>query len=74
MLRSAATAGLACREGGEWRIPATAEAPVAGEGMRQAASLPPAITAAVEARRSGDALDATGEENARLGGWDPKRE
>ena len=73
-LRRAATAGLACREGGEWRIPATAEGPVAGEGMRQAASLPPAITAAVEARRSGDALDATGEENARLGGWDPKRE
>jgi len=74
VLRSAATAGLACREGGEWRIPVTAEAPAAGGGMRQAASLPAAVLAAVEARRAGDALDAAGEERARLGGWDPKRE
>jgi len=71
-LRRAATAGLACREGGEWRIAVTAEVQAAGEGMRQAASLPPAVMAAVEARRAGDALDAAGEENARRGGWGPQ--
>ncbi len=71
-LRSAATAGLACREGGAWRIPVTAEAQGAGEGMRQAASLPPPVMAEVEARRAGDALDAAGEQSARQGGWDAK--
>jgi hypothetical protein len=71
-LRRAATAGLACREGGEWRIPITAEAQATGEGMRQAASLPPAVMAEVEARRAGDALDAADEEAARRGGWKPK--
>lgn len=69
VLRGAATAGLACRAGGQWRIPVTAEAQAGGDGMRQAASLPPAIMAEVDARRAGDALDAAGEQDARQHGW-----
>ena len=39
--------------------------------MQQASSaLPPAILRVIEARMEGAALDAEGEENARLGGWD----
>ena len=68
-LRSAETAGLACRVDGEWQIPVTTAAPASGDGVRQAASPPPAVLAAIEARISGEALDASGEENARLGGW-----
>jgi len=68
-LRSADTAGLACRVDGEWRIAVTEAAPASGSGVRQAASPPPAVLAAIEARISGEALDASGEENARLGAW-----
>lgn len=67
-LRAAGTAGLACRDGGEWKIPVTAAAPVT-DGMRTAASPPPAVLQAIEARISGEAFDAAGEENARRGGW-----
>jgi anti-sigma factor RsiW len=73
VVREAGTAGLACRSEGQWRIPVTA-AVAAGEGLRQAASPPPAVLSAIEARISGEALDAGAEENARLGGWDPARE
>jgi len=62
---------LACRVGGEWRIPVTASAPGSAAGLRQAASLPPPVLAAIQARIAGDALDGRAEENARLGGWDP---
>jgi hypothetical protein len=68
-LRGADTAGLACRVDGQWLIPVTAAAPASGGGVRQAASPPPAVLTAIEARISGEALDASGEENARLGGW-----
>jgi hypothetical protein len=71
-LRRAETAGLACRGDGEWRIPVTASAPGSGGDMRQAASLPPSVLAAIQVRIAGEALDAAGEENARLGGWDPR--
>ena len=70
-LRRAETAGLACRVGGEWRIPVTASAPGSAAGLRQAASLPPPVLAAIQARIAGDALDGRAEENARLSGWDP---
>ena len=72
-LRRAETAGLACRADGQWRIPVTASAPGTAGDMRQAASLPPPVLAAIEARIAGEALDAAGEENARLGGWDAKQ-
>jgi hypothetical protein len=71
-LRAARTAGLACRIDGEWRIPVTASAEVT-EGMRTAASPPAAVLQAIEARISGEALDAAGEDNARRGGWTPAK-
>jgi hypothetical protein len=72
-LKHAATAGLACRVSGEWRVPVTAAAAGFETGIRQASSLPPAVLSAIEARIDGDALDAAGEETARRGGWDAQR-
>lgn len=69
-LTRAATAGLACRAAGQWQIPVTASAAASGGGVRQAASPPPAVLSAIDVRIDGEALDAAGEENARLGGWD----
>lgn len=69
VLRAAGTAGLACRMNGEWRIPVTAAA-AGSEGMRQAASMPPEVLAAIGARLSGDALDASQEQSALKAGWD----
>jgi hypothetical protein len=73
LARKAGTAGLACREGGEWRIPVTAAAQLPAEGLRQATSLPASVLSAVDERIAGEALDAAGEQDARLGGWDTKR-
>jgi hypothetical protein len=70
-----ASAGLACRAGGQWRIPVLAEAePEAAGGYRQAGSaLPPAVLDAIDARIAGKPLDAAGEEAARARGWQPAR-
>ncbi|MEJ0085899.1 MAG: hypothetical protein WDO72_09465 [Pseudomonadota bacterium] len=65
------TAGLACRAGGDWQVAATAVAELpAGQLQQAAGAMPAAILAAIERRIAGEALDAAGEENARLGGWD----
>jgi hypothetical protein len=66
-----ASAGLACREGGQWKIPVLAEAEKeAAGGYRQAGSaLPPAVLDAIDARIAGKPLDAAGEEAARKRGW-----
>jgi hypothetical protein len=66
-----ASAGLACREGGQWKIPVLAEAEKeAAGGYRQAGSaLPPAVLDAIDARIAGKPLDAAGEEAARARGW-----
>src|SRR6186713_321695 len=70
VLRAAHTAGLACRVGSEWQIPATESSPGPEAGMQQAsAALPPSILRIIEARMEGAALDAEGEENARLDTW-----
>jgi hypothetical protein len=70
-LRGTKTAGLACRAGDEWQVAATAVAESGtGQVQQAAAATPPAILSAIEARIAGEALDAAGEENARLGGWD----
>ncbi|MCS0631493.1 hypothetical protein NX786_19370 [Telluria mixta] len=70
-----ASAGLACREGGQWRIPVLTEAEKeASGGYRQAGSaLPPAVLDAIDARIAGKPLDAAGEEAARARGWQPGR-
>jgi hypothetical protein len=74
-LRDARTAGLACREDGEWRIPVTAAAQVSqGDHARAAGAIPPAILAAIEARMSGEPLDAAAEVNAARDGWQPAAE
>jgi hypothetical protein len=70
-----ASAGLACREGGQWTIPVLAEAEKeAAGGYRQAGSaLPPAVLDAIDARIAGKPLDAAGEEAARARSWQPAR-
>jgi hypothetical protein len=66
-----ASAGLACHEGGQWRIPVLTEAGTQAEGVyRQAGTeLPPAVLDAIDARIAGKPLDAAGEEAARARGW-----
>jgi len=68
-LRSAGTAGLGCKVDGEWRIPVTSEAPARSGGVRQAESPPPAVLQVIEARISGEPLDAAAEEKARDADW-----
>jgi hypothetical protein len=69
-LRDGGTAGLACRARDEWRIPVTAAADVRnGDVSQAAANIPPAVMQAIEARISGEALDAAGEAGAKNGGW-----
>lgn len=66
-----AAAGLACRSGGEWKIPVLAESGGAGEGAyRQAGSaMPRAVLEAIDARAAGTSLDAAGEQAAAQRGW-----
>ena len=68
-----ALAGLACRQGTEWRVDALQSVPIAtGDpaGYRQAAtSLPPLVRQAAEASMVGGALDARGEAAARDRQW-----
>ena len=73
-LRAARTAGLACRSGSGWQIPATDSSLPPEGGMRQASSaLPPSILQLIERRMEGTALDAESEKSAQQGAWDPKR-
>ena len=68
-----ALAGLACRQGAEWRISALQSVPTAAgdsAGYRQAStSLPPLVLQVVEASMVGDALDPRGEAAARDRQW-----
>jgi hypothetical protein len=68
-----ALAGLACREGGEWRLQvlaAAASAAATPGGYRPAAApLPAAVTQAVDALISGEPLDAAAEATARSHAW-----
>lgn len=68
--RATSTAGLACRRGEEWRIEQANSVELKDGDLRQAAAtMPPALLQAVEARISGDALDAQGEAAALERGW-----
>ena len=66
-------AGLACREGGGWRLAAMAamDRATSGSGEYQpaASSLPPAIEQSVDELIVGDPLDAKAEAAARGNGW-----
>ncbi len=70
---SAASSGLACHEGVDWRIKALAQSPRAAANsgnFRTAASEDsPAIRAAVEGSIDGEPLDHAGELAARQAGW-----
>jgi anti-sigma factor RsiW len=69
--RLGATAGLACRQGGEWRIPVLAQDEQAEQaGYRQAGSgMPAAVLDAIDARIAGASLDGGAERAARDRGW-----
>jgi hypothetical protein len=68
-LRTAGSAGVACREADAWRVEVLAKSAGASGEMRQAATLPPAVIAAIAATIDGDPLDAAGEEAARKSAW-----
>ena len=65
--------GLACRSGGEWRVPVLAEGEAERGGTyRQAGSaMPAAVLDAIDQRIAGPALDAQAERKARERGWQP---
>jgi hypothetical protein len=66
-----ASAGLACRERGAWRVPILAQAaPQAGTYRQASAALPPAVMDAVDARIAGSTLDAAAERTARDLRWE----
>jgi hypothetical protein len=65
----AATAGLACRSGDDWKIEALAAAPAREGELQAAAAMPIAVLRAVDARIAGEPLDAAAEAAARDAGW-----
>jgi hypothetical protein len=68
-----ANSGLACREGGSWKVKVLAqssESPANSSGFRPAASADSAaVRAAVEESIDGEPLDQAGEIAARQGNW-----
>lgn len=73
-LRTAQTAGLACRVGSAWQIPATDSSALPQGEMKQAGTgsvMSPAILRAIESRMEGAALDAESERSAQSSGWTP---
>lgn len=68
---TAAMAGLACQEGGQWTVQnlAAVESGPQGEVRQAATALPRAVLDAVDQRIVGAALDKGGEQTAREQGW-----
>lgn len=72
MTEPAAFAGIACRQGGRWRLDTLAgvESTEASGNYRMAGTaMPPAILQTVQDSIAGEALDATQEAAARERGW-----
>ena len=67
--REAPLAGLACREGGEWRLPVLTAAEKQEGELRTAAAMPMAVLQAIDSSIVGDPLDAPAEAAARDAGW-----
>lgn len=69
------SAGLACREGGKWKVMvAVAQAPAqsstsSGEFRTAGSETPPAVLEAMDGLIVGEPLDAAGEAAARKAGW-----
>lgn len=73
LARPPATAGLACRQAGQWQVVTLGEARADGMELRLASTaLPPAVLAEVDARigDGGEPLDAAGEREALRAGWE----
>lgn len=68
---TAASQGLACREGSGWRVDVVTPRERGDAPFRTAASMPPALAAAIEARMAADPLDAADERAARDANWAP---
>ncbi|HEY3695090.1 hypothetical protein [Phenylobacterium sp.] len=66
-----ALAGIACREGGRWRVSMTAayRPPPAADYRQAASATSPAVLAAVDGMIAGAPLDRAGERAARAQGW-----
>lgn len=66
----AGSSGLACREGGDWRIRGLFEGPEGqGGDYRMAAGIAPGLAAMVEETMTGEPFDAEQERAARERGW-----
>lgn len=72
--QTASTAGLACKNGEKWEIPAIAqgETPI-GAYRTAAAETPAAVLDAIDRRIAGKTLDAAGEQTAMRQGWQRQR-
>jgi negative regulator of sigma E activity len=66
---SASEAGLACRDGEDWRIEVLAAAPAQAGDIRTAAALPLPVLHAVDSAMDGEPLDAAREMAARDSDW-----
>lgn len=62
------TAGLACREGGQWKIPVLAQGP-AGAAWMDGTVLPPAVLDVIDQRIEGTPLSSAAERAAQARGW-----
>ena len=67
--REAPLAGLACREGGDWRLRVLAAAARQEGELQPAAAMPIAVLQAVDAAIDGEPLDAAAESAARDADW-----
>jgi len=62
------TAGLACRDGGRWKVPVLAQG-AAGAAWMDGSGLPPAVLDAIDERIAGAPLGAAAERAAQARGW-----
>lgn len=67
---AAGASGLACREGGDWRVEGMFAAPEGQSGeYRMAAGEDPRLADLIDQRIAGEPLDAAGEAAAQKAGW-----
>ena len=62
------TAGLACRDSGQWKIPVLAQG-AAGAAWMDGTGLPPAVLDAIDSRIAGTPLGPAAERAAQARGW-----
>jgi len=62
------TAGLACRDGAQWKMPVLVQG-AAGAAWMDGTVLPPAVLAAIDARIDGTPLSSAAERTVQARGW-----